>query len=253
MPRVPFTLSDLLAECSSEVGVHRLDDGAPRALGLRIHVPSELMGRAPYSGTAYAFLQQLRGAIHEHGVVEFPGLPVNPTNHTLAQRAPWEHAYSRNPYLTGFCQQLHQDTPPYPTAFWLGTERRFFATWVTSRLGPRRLDEAQRASPGTSVDELHEALVPASQEEGWGTLVNHRPGLLLLDNSESSQLHHGRTCLPDAAAGAQTGAPDAPSMAFNEVGLLQYIDTLDERRGTEHRSAEDRAEVLAFLRAEARG
>ena len=125
--RVPFTLRDLQAECASEAGVHRLDDEGPRSLGLRIHVPPELRGRAPYTSTAYAFLQQLRGAIHEHGLVEFPGLPVNPTNHTLAQRAPWEHAYSQNPFLTGTGQLLHQDTPPYPTAFWLGAERRFFA------------------------------------------------------------------------------------------------------------------------------
>jgi hypothetical protein len=109
-------------------------------------------GSGPYASTAYTFLQQLRGAIREHGLIEFPGLPVNPTNHTLAQRAPWEHAYSQNPYLTGFCQLLHQDTPPYPTAFWLGAERRFFATWVTSRQGPRRLDEAQRAARGATVE-----------------------------------------------------------------------------------------------------
>jgi hypothetical protein len=36
------------------------------------------------------------------------------------------------------------------------------------------------------------------------------------------------------------------------VGLLEYIDTLDERRGAEHRCVEDRAEVVAFLRTEAR-
>lgn len=250
--RVQFTLHDLLAECTSDVGVYRLDDGAERRLGLRVHVPPGLMGRGPYASTAYSFLQQLRGAIHEHGLIEFPGLPVNPTNHTLAQRAPWEHAYSQNPYLTGFCQSLHQDTPPYPTAFWLGAERRFFATWVTSRQGPRRLDAAQRAARAATVDALHEALVPASLNEGWGALVNHRPGLLLLDNSEACGLYHARTCLPGAGAAARALEPDAPSFAFNEVGLLEYIDTLDERRGAEHRCADDRAEVLAFLRHEAR-
>ncbi len=250
--RVPFTLRDLQAECASEAGVHRLDDEGPRSLGLRIHVPPELRGRAPYTSTAYAFLQQLRGAIHEHGLVEFPGLPVNPTNHTLAQRAPWEHAYSQNPFLTGTGQLLHQDTPPYPTAFWLGAERRFFATWVTSRQGPRHEHAARRGAPHATVDDLHRTLVPASLRDGWGVLVNHQPGLLLIDNSDASGLYHGRTCLPAAMEGARAKEPDEPSLAFNEVGLLQYIDTLDERRGTGHRCAVDRAEVVAFLRAEER-
>ena len=40
--------------------------------------------------------------------------------------------------------------------------------------------------------------------------------------------------------------------AINEVGLLEYIDTLDEWRGAEHRCVEDRAAVVAFLRSEGR-
>src|SRR5690606_24602381 len=126
--RVPFQLADLLAECASEAGVHALRDGDRSRLGLRIHVPAELHGTYPYSGSAYGFLQQLRADIQEHGLIEFPRLPVNPTNHTLAQRAPWEHGYSQNPFLTGFYQDLHQDTPPLPTAFWLAGARRYFAT-----------------------------------------------------------------------------------------------------------------------------
>ena len=249
--RVPFTLQDLLAECASEVGVHRLDDTGPRALGLRVHVPVPLQQRYPYNATAYAFLQQLRAPIREHGLVEFPGLPLNPTNHTLAQRAPWEHGYSQNPFLTGWCQQPHQDTPPLPTAFWLGSARRFFATWVVSRSGVARFQEAAHKRPGASVEQQHAELVPASQQAGWGTLINHEPGLVLLDNSDACALYHARTARPDAAAGHGALSPDAPSLAFNELGLLQHIDSLDERRGPEQRCARDRAEVVTFLRAEA--
>lgn len=250
--RVPFRLADLLAECASEVGVYALRDGDRPALGLRIHVPAALLRTYPYSGTAYGFLQQLRADIQTHGLIEFPGLPVNATNHTLAQRAPWEHGYSQNPFLTGFYQDLHQDTPPLPTAFWLDGPRRYFATWVTSREGMRRLREAQRGVPGRSLSELHAELVPTSVAEGWGALVNHQPGLLLLDNSDTCALYHARTARSEADGAAREAVPEPPSYAFNEVGLLQYIDTLDERRGEAHRSAEDRAQVIAFLSDEAR-
>jgi hypothetical protein len=252
-PRVPFTLQDLLAECAHDVGAHRLDNEGPRQLGLRLHVPAALRQRYPYNASAYAFLQQLRAPIREHGLIELPGLPVNLTNHTLAQRAPWEHGYSHNPYLTGWCQHLHQDTPPYPTAFWLGAERRHFATWVVSCVGLRHLEDARRADPSASLEQLHGGLVPASQRDGWGTLVNHQAGLVLLDNSDACALYHARTSRPGVERAAASAEPDAPSYAFNEVGLLQHIDSLDERRGPAHRCPTDRAEVVAFLRGEARG
>ena len=250
-PRRPFTLRDLRAECRVEEGVTRLDDErGERWLGLHVHVAEALRGTYPYNASAYAFLQELRPAIRDYGLITFPELPLNPTNHTLAQRAPWEHGYSANPYLTGHCQAPHQDTPPYPTAFWLPAERRYFVTWVLSELGVARYADARRAAPMESEEALHAALVPRSLDAQWGTLVNHEPGLLLLDNSDVTRLYHARTRRPTYAIGAAAGHPDTPSHAFNEVGLLNYIDTLDERRGDAHRSAEDRAEVEAFLAAE---
>ena len=80
MPRVPFCFADIAAECRVESGVHRLDG---RRLGLRITVPQALRERYPYCGSAYGFLQELRREILDYGLVEFPGLPLNP------QTTPW--------------------------------------------------------------------------------------------------------------------------------------------------------------------
>src|SRR5690606_31269730 len=118
-----FNFDDLARDCAVEIGHRRLDG---RAIGARVHVPAALLGQYPYNASCYAFLQQLRAAIDEFGLIEFPGLPVNRTNHTLAQRAPWQHDYSPNPYMTDICQAPHQDTPPFPTGFWLGAPRRLF-------------------------------------------------------------------------------------------------------------------------------
>ena len=117
---------------------------------------------------AASALQQLRKEIFEWGIIEFPGLPLNPTNYTLAQRAPQQHAYSSNPYLTDFCQRPHQDTPPYPTAFWLAAPRRYFATWVMGHTMAERFYQLQGQQPQLSVDALHEQWVARSLEEGSG-------------------------------------------------------------------------------------
>lgn len=247
MPRQPFTFQDLTRECRVATGCHRLDG---RQLGARIEVPEALRGRYPYNASAYAFLQQLRPAIHELGLIEFPHLPVNKTNHTLAQRSPREHQYSPNPYLTDICQSPHQDTPPLPTAFWLGERRRFFATWVVSQQGLEAFLALSRQAPGLGIEALHQRLVPQSLAEGTGLVLNREPGLLLLDNSEAQLLYHARTCQFDAVANEPDYCSDSPMYAYNEVGLLHYIDSLDIRRGPEDRDPMDLAQVQDFLRQE---
>lgn len=247
MTRTPFTLADIERDCHVQSGIHTLDG---RPLGLRIHVPSGLRAQYPYNASAYAFLQQLRDAIFEHGTVEFPGLPVNPCNHTLAQRSPEQHRYSANPYLTDYCQAPHQDTPPYPTAFWLGAPRRYFGTWVISLQGLQRYSQYTREHPQHDIETLHRALVPESLANNTGLVLNREPGLLLIDNSNHRQLYHARTCDFSALAANPKPAEETPMHAFNEVGLMHYIDTLDERRGTQDRDAEDLAITRAFMAAE---
>lgn len=245
MPRVPFSFADIAAECRVETAVHRLDG---RALGARIHVPDALRGRYPYNGSAYGFLQQLRSAILDYGLLEFPDLPLNPQNYTLAQRAPQQHQYSSNPYLTDFCQQPHQDTPPYPTAFWLPAPRRYFATWVMGEPGLQRVMAAQRN--GRTLDEVHRALQAQSVAQGWGLLLNQQPGLLLIDNSAHNGLFHARTGNWTAQRQQPDFDSDTPMYAFNEVGLLHYLDVMDSRRGRAHRHAAEREEVQRFMAAE---
>lgn len=249
MQRTAFCFADLARECEVLVG-HRTLDG--RALGARVHVPEALRDQYPYNASAYAFLQQLRPAIYEYGLIEFPGLPVNPVNHTLAQRAPWEHLYSVNPYLTDYCQAPHQDTPPYPTAFWLGQPRQFFATWVVSIQGLTGFQTLARQQPDLDIVALHRRLVARTLAEGQGWLINREPGLVLLDNSDACRLYHARTCSFERLEG-QEEAPDTPMYAYNEMGLLHYIDQLDSRRGMQHRDPVDQAQVEAFLAAERAG
>jgi hypothetical protein len=245
--RCEFAFSDIAAECEVVSGVHHLDG---RDLGLRIHVPQALQGRFPFNCSAYDFLQFLRPQIHQYGLIEFLGLPLNPSNYTLAQRAPQQHGYSSNPYMTDRCQSPHQDTPPYPTAFWLAEPRRFFATWVMSTRGLQNFLSAQRQTPAAEIEALHRRLVPQSLRDDTGLLLNQSPGLLLIDNSPHHALYHARTC--DFVAQAQTPdfAEDAPMYAFNEVGLLNYMDALDSRRGAAHRDARETAHVREFMEAE---
>ncbi len=208
------------------------------------------MRQHPYNTSAYAFLQQLRTEILEYGTLEFPDLPVNKTNYTLAQRAPREHRYSRNPYLTGEYQHLHQDTPPYPTAFWLDAPRRYFATWVVSTPGLEAFLDYTRRHPQQSLQATHQQLVPECLANGTGVLLNHTPGLLLIDNSEQQKLYHARTAITAQLQNAAADYCDTPMYAFNEIGLLHYIDTLDEHRGQEHRCNEDKSDIQIFLAQE---
>lgn len=260
MGRVAFELADILSECRVEEACHHLDG---QALGLKIWVPPELQQQYPFNASAYAFLQQLRKAIWEYGTVEFPNLALNKLNHTLCQRAPKQHGYSTNPYMTGSCQPLHQDTPPFPTAFWLGEPRRYFATWVTSQQGMLRYLEYLNAAAsdsslanvgegfdGEQLDEVHRVLVAESLANGTGLLLNKQSGLLLIDNSHHRQLYHARTCQFSAVSQDPHYDSDAPMYAYNEQGLQHYIDQLDSRRGTANRCAEDLQQVKDFLAAE---
>lgn len=224
-------------------------DGKP--LGLRIDIPAKLRQQQPFNASAYTHLRALREEIHQHGIVWLTNLPVNKTNHTLAQRSPYQHGYSSNPYLTDICQAPHQDTPPHPTAFWLGDTRRFSATWVMGEAGARRYYQFAQQHPQLSVEQIHRQLVPDSLENGWGILINQQAGLILIDNSQHAKLYHARTCnfaaVDALPAGSTMHYTDTPMYAYNEVGLLHYIDQLDERRGLDHRDAAEVATIRAYL------
>lgn len=247
MHRRPFTFRDFEHECDIQLHCHTLD-GQP--LGAKINIPSALQQQYPYNSSAYGFLQQLRSEIFELGTIEFPHLPLNKTNYTLAQRAPKEHAYSANPYMTGNCQQPHQDTPPYPSAFWLAQARQYFATWLLSLTAVEAFFELNRSRPELSQEELHRILVPSSLKNKSGLLINQQPGLILIDNSQHCSLYHARTCNFQAIAAYPDFHNDTPMHAFNEIGLLHYIDTMDERRGLQDRDAADLTEVKAFMENE---
>lgn len=157
MTKISFSFKDIEQECDIELDCYRLQS---RPLGLKIHVPEELYNRYPFNSSAYDFLQQLRPQIFEFGVLEFPNLPVNKLNHTLAQRSPMEHTYSSNTYMTDGCQQPHQDTPPYPTGFWLNKGRKYYATWVLSVAAVNDFFELLRSNPELDIDEVHRQLLP---------------------------------------------------------------------------------------------
>lgn len=251
MPRQAFTFADIAQECRIETGCYALHGlNSSRRIGTKVFVPNELLQRYPYNASAYALLQQLRSAIFECGTIEFPGLPLNRSNHTIAMRAPREHRYSSNPYLTNECQHLHQDTPPYPTAFWLGEERHYFATWIVSLPGLQRYAQFTRENKTMTMNDVHRVLVQESLTQGTGIVVNHAPGLILIDNSEHQQLYHARTCRFEAVAQNPHYTEDAPMYAFNEIGLLNYIDTMDEQRGEQDRDASEQKTVADFLAAE---
>jgi hypothetical protein len=247
MHRKAFEFSDIAQECQLEQHCYTLDN---KRLGLKITVPPELYQQHPFNASAYAFLQYLRPQIAEFGIIEFAHLPLNKTNYTLAQRAPKEHLYSSNNYLTDLCQQPHQDTPPYPTAFWLDAPRQYFATWVMSRTGVNTFIEFQRKNPQLSIEEIHQQLVPASLARQTGILLNQTPGLLLIDNSEQQSLYHARTCNFEAINKTPSYPSDNPMYAFNEVGLLNYIDILDSQRGNEYKDVHDLEDVKTFLAQE---
>jgi hypothetical protein len=249
--RQPFSFFDIAQECAITTGCYALHgtDNTVRT-GAQVFVPQELQSRYPYNASAYAFLQQLREAIFDFGTIEFPGLPLNRCNHTIAMRSPREHRYSSNPYLTGECQHLHQDTPPYPTAFWLDEERHYFATWIVSLPGLQRYTEFTRENPDMAMNDVHRQLVPESLANGTGVLLNYQPGLILIDNSEHQQLYHARSCRFDAIEKTPDYEHDTPMYAYNEIGLLQYIDVMDERRGMQDRDDEDKTITALFMQSE---
>ncbi|MCG8671210.1 MAG: hypothetical protein MI867_17525 [Pseudomonadales bacterium] len=245
--RERFSFKDFIRECSIEESCYRLHyKSGYRNLGARVSVPRELFNTAPFNRSAYDFLQFFREEIFEFGLIEFPDLPVNLSNYTVAMRSPLEHSYSANPYLTEPCQSPHQDTPPYPTAFWLGEERKLSATWVMTDLAVEAFTEAQRSRNYASIEEIHKALVPKSLEQQSSILLNYRPGLLLIDNSEHHQLYHAKTCRFNNKEFLQDLNHDTPMYTFNEVGLLNYMDSLDEQRGFAHRDQQEAKWVREF-------
>ncbi|OUS24747.1 hypothetical protein A9Q99_23420 [Gammaproteobacteria bacterium 45_16_T64] len=247
MKRRPFTFSDLCEECEVLTSPYSLDG---QDLGVKILIPTKLQSQYPFNTTAYGFLQQLRNEIFEFGTIEFPQLQVNKTNHTLAQRAPHEHHYSDNHYLTGHCQHPHQDTPPLPSAFWLGDTRRFYSTWIISKYGLQQYLDLSQSEPSLSELELHKRVVTDSINNHSGLLLNREPGLLLIDNSNHRSLYHSRTCNFATINEHNSPKRDTPMYAYNETGLLHYIDILDSRRGSDHRCDTDRQEVIDFLNSD---
>lgn len=244
MRRLPFTFDDICQESSIQTDCHQLDG---RDFGIKIIVPEQLHSSPPFNATAYAYLQLLRNEIFEYGTIEFPNLPLNKTNHTLAQRSPKQHSYSSNPFLTDYCQQPHQDTPSYPTAFWLGKKRQYFATWLMSIQGVVEYKKLCQEHPQLNNEEIHRQLQPKSLDNKTGLLVNHNPGLILIDNSEQHQLYHTRSCQFVAFDQNPEFEEETPMYAFNEIGLLHYIDSLDSRRGDNHKDPEDLQNTKDFM------
>ena len=253
MKRQAFTLRDIEKDCAVQTNYISIEG---RSLGLKITVPNELQAHYPYSASVYGFLQELRAAIFDFGIIEFPNLVFNKTNYTLAQSAPKQHLYSSNTYMTDHCQSPHQDTPPYPTAFGLEKKRQYFATWIMGKETAGRFYETlalekQKNRPQRSIDELHKELVPLSIENKTGILLNQEPGLLLIDNSQHQNLYHARSSNFAAIEKTPNYQNDTPMYAFNEMGLLHYIDELDSRRGDTFRCNESLQQVQAFLQPEA--
>ena len=239
--RKKFTFKDFIHECHIEENTYTLKhSNGTRQLGAKIIVPKERLGTHPYNVSAYDFLHFFRNEIYEYGIIEFPELPLNRSNYTVAMRAPEEHQYSANPYLSESCQSPHQDTPPYPTAFWLGNERLFSATWIMTDLAAEQFFEEQRMLPQQSIERVHRTVVPKTLCDQSALLLNHTPGLLLIDNSDHHLLYHAKTCRFDNRNSMPNQQQDNPMYTFNEVGLMHYIDSLDELRGTEHRDEEER-------------
>ena len=247
MLRKKFSLEDITRQSKVSEGHYDIDG---RKIGLRIEIPKPLHDQFPFKQNAYDFLQFLREPIFEYGLIEIPDLAVNLCNYTLAQKDPSEHHYSQNPYLTGRCQAPHQDTPPYPTAFWLGEARQYSATWVMSESFCQQFYQFQASHRQLSLDQIHQALVARSIENKQALLLNQEPGLLLIDNSHHQNLYHARTTKLDHFDNFCKLRQDSPMYAFNEVGLLNYIDQLDEQRGQENRCEQNKEAVSAFMQQE---
>lgn len=234
MIKKSFSWQDIEAECSIETHCFHVE----KPLGARITVPEKLQTHYPYNASVYNFLYFLKDEIKQLGYLHFPKLCFNKTNYTLAQGAPQEHSYSSNPFMTSWFQEPHQDTPPHPTAFGLETERKFFATWL---LGPKYL---QRffflQSQGCDIESIHRELVPESIATGDALLINTSPGLSIIDNSDYHPLYHARTCQIEAVTQNPNFTSDSKMYAFNEIGLLYYIDQMDSKRGQVFRDDKER-------------
>lgn len=251
MTKRSFSFNDLSKKCEVHEGCFQLNSSAGlKKLGARVIVPEVLFETFPFNSSAYSFLQELRGEIFEYGLIEFPNLPVNKINHTVAMRSPKEHSYSSNPYLTEPCQSPHQDTPPYPTAFWLNEVRRYFATWIMTDIAVEDFYQFSRANSNMNIEEIHRQLVPQSLQQQTGLLLNHQPGLLLIDNSARHSLYHAKTCKFDAVLANPGYDSDTPMYTFNEVGLLNYMDELDSRRGQGFRDSDEVERVREFMQRE---
>ena len=247
MPRVIFSFEDFIKDCDVCNAPYQLNG---HFTGLRITVPTALANQWPYNSNIYDFLQFFRLNIQQHGFIEIRGLALNKTNYTLAQKAPQQHAYSSNPFMTDYCQQPHQDTPPYPTAFALEEPRQYFATWLMTAQGVQTFMQFKQQNAQLSLEEVHRLLVPESLKQGWGILVNHESGIILIDNSHHCQLYHTRTCNFSAIDANPDFDSDAAMYAFNEIGLLNYIEQLDSRRGLAFRDENLSQEVARFMQKE---
>jgi len=246
--RKTFTFDDFIQSCHLEENTYSLKHkSGTKQLGAKITVPGELVNQYPYNASAYDFLQFFRKEIDEFGIIEIPTLPLNLSNYTVAMRAPEEHQYSANPYLSEQFQAPHQDTPPYPTAFWLANERILSATWVLTDLATEQFFDASNTFPNKSIESIHRMIVPKSLEEKSSVLLNYQPGLLLIDNSNQHQLYHAKTCRFENRQLNPNLHHDSPMYTFNEIGLLNYIDSLDEQRGTEYRNEEEKRWVREFM------
>ena len=248
MTRKRFTFSDFIKECEIQENTVSLQyKSGVQSLGVKVFVPESIRQQYPYNASAYDFLQFFRKEIYEYGIIEFPDLPVNRSNYTVAMKAPEEHGYSANPYLYEQCQSPHQDTPPYPTAFWLGKERQLSATWIMTELAVEYFQKQQHRFPELSIEDIHRRVVPETLKQGSAILRNYTPGLILIDNSQHHRLYHAKTCRFQNRRQLAEISHDSPMYSFNEVGLLHYIDSLDEQRGADDRNAEERNLVQQFM------
>lgn len=251
MNRPQFSFKDIAEECAIEYDYLTLKhSNGVRQFGAKISVKPDQFNNFPYNASAYDFLQFLRQEIYEFGVIEIPGLPINKQNYTVAMKAPAQHSYSSNPYLTEPCQSPHQDTPPYPTAFWLPSERLISATWLLSDLGAQRFHHYRQRHREQSIEKAHEVLVPQTIEAQEGLLVNYQPGLILIDNSQHHQLYHAKTQRFENIKMGISIETDTPMYSFNEQGLLNYMDSLDEQRGPANKNQQEAFAVAEFLQRE---
>jgi hypothetical protein len=134
----------------------------------------------------------------------------------------------------------------------LGEPRNYGTTWVMSDRGLQSYLNYARQNPGRSTEEIHQQLLPGALGDNTALILNYQPGLLLIDNSEHQRLYHCRTSRFEAVARNPDHAVDAPMYSYNELGLLNYIDVLDSRRGSDHRDAADLAAVKQFMEGERR-